>query len=163
MSAPQPGATRSGVGAGPARAIEVAALGLPVRARPGASAPVQSEMLEVREDFQAEVGGPMNPTIRSSLGMTTVLVALALIAVFGGVVLTCVPLAACPSVRFYQSPASHYDLGRLVERTDPRQTCEINGITYLKYHCPRCRGTSKVTLVDKWLGSDQDPVAERGN
>ena len=75
------------------------------------------------------------------------------------IIVTFVPLVDCPTRGAFRDGTLEYK-GKVIDRPHV-QFWEAGGATYIISPCPQCKGTDKVTLVNKWFGKDIQPSTGR--
>jgi hypothetical protein len=66
-----------------------------------------------------------------------------------------VPLVHCPSPGAFRTGTVEFE-GREIYQPHV-QFWKVNGETHFTTPCPRCKGTARVTLINKWFGKDIQP------
>jgi hypothetical protein len=74
-------------------------------------------------------------------------------------ILTFMPLVDCPTRGAFRDGTLEYE-GKVIDRPHV-QLWEAGGVTNIITPCPRCKGSARVTLVNKWFGKDIQPSAAR--
>jgi hypothetical protein len=87
----------------------------------------------------------------AGINLLAVLVAL-LTAV--GVLTAFVPFVECPGGAYLDGNVEYE--GQILRRPHV-ELYEKDGETNFRTPCPRCKGTSRITLLSKWFGKDPSP------
>jgi len=87
------------------------------------------------------------------------LLGFALLLTVAAVVVAFVPLVDCPAPGAFLTGTLEHE-GRMID--NPHVAfLDLDHPTRYTAPCPRCKGTSKVTLVNKWFGKNRQPVPPR--